>query len=131
MKRDSMKRDYAAMRRVLEVVARAKRPVGYNALRSSVQATDIAYEAKRLKDDGLIECTMAFNVFGEYEGGEIGGLTDEGREFYNLVAKGDAWAIMLETLEAADVNIPYPLLKEVCMEIVKRYVTSFIPEIRR
>ena len=35
------------------------------------------------------------------------------------------------TLKEADIDVPHPLLKEVCEEIVKRYVTSFIPDIPR
>ena len=128
MERDGFKRDYRAMREILEVVARAGNPVGYSALRSCADQKTVAYEVTRLMDDGLVNGDMRFNVFKEYMGGEVRGFTDEGREFYNLVAKGEAWNVMLEALTAADINIPYPLLKEVCEEVVKRYVISFIPE---
>lgn len=35
---------------------------------------------------------------------------------------------MSRTLDAAGIDVPYPLLKEVSEEIVKRYVMGFIPD---
>ena len=61
-------------------------------------------------------------------GGEAS-ISDEGREFFRLVENESVWQLVLRTLDAAGVNVPYPLLKKVCEEIVTRYVSSFIPKI--
>lgn len=124
------KRDYAKMRKVLGTVAKATRPLDLAAFGFG-DLSDLAPELKRLVKDGLIESTVEFDAFGEYVCGEVVGLTEEGKDFFSLVAKGDVWALVQKTLDAAGIDVPYPLLKEVCEEVVKRYVTSFIPEITR
>ena len=59
--------------------------------------------------------------------GTIDGLTDDGRSLLRDIESDDVWKICLDTLEGADVDLSYPLLKDVCETIVKRYVESFIP----
>lgn len=130
---DKVKRDYKVMRKVLGIIAKSKRPLeaaDFIGFHGDELGRELAHELRRLKRDGLIESSIEFDVFGEYVGGAVDGFTDEGREFYSLVENGSVWAIVSKTLNAADVDIPYPLLKEVCEEVVKRYVTSFIPEIK-
>lgn len=124
------KRDYGTMRGLLSLIARSRRQLDFPALRDYGEPDDIAAEIKRLHGDGLIEGSIFFDQYDEYVNGEITGLTDEGRAFFALLENAKVWSIILGTLKAADVNLPYPLLKEVCEEIVKRYVISFIPEIK-
>lgn len=38
------------------------------------------------------------------------------------------WSIVSKTLEAANLDLSYPLLKEVCDEIIRRYVMGKIPK---
>lgn len=125
-----MKRDFDAMRKALHAVANSEKPATYAVFRRILEPEQVAFELRRLASDGLIESSMEFDFEGECLGGEVSGLTDEGREFYNLIERSDVWFIVAATLDEAGIDIPYPLLKEVCVEVVKRYVTSFIPEIK-
>lgn len=77
--------------------------------------------------DGLVEGEVLLDPYGACVKCVAYGLTDEGREFYRLVENEEVWRIVLDTLGRAGVDVSYPLLKEVCEEIVKRYVTQFIP----
>lgn len=86
-------------------------------------------ELARLGSDGLIENG---NRLQDGDGCCLGGgasITDEGREFFRLVENESVWQLVLRTLDAAGVDVPHPLLKKVCEEIVTRYVSSFIPKI--
>ena len=122
-------RDYEAMRDVLGLIAHANRPLTFNDFKGIQQRDKVVEELKRLERELLIDSTLEF----EREvcvGGSVGGLTPNGVEFYRLIENGEVWTIVSATLSAANVDISYPLLKEVCEEIVKRYVVSFIPEIK-
>lgn len=123
-------RDYATMRGVLAIAARARGELCYNDFRPADQDDKLKEELVRLTEDGLLDADVSFgDGFGECSRCAVSGLTGEGREFYKLVENGEVWAIVYETLRKANVDVSYPLLKEVCGEIVRRYVTSFIPEI--
>lgn len=127
-------RDYATMRGVLAIVAGAKRELCYNDFQPAAGQDDdtLERELERLTEDGLLDADIRFGSgFGERSRCSVAGLTDEGRAFFRLIANDDVWAIVLGTLKAADVDVSYPLLKEVCEEIVKRHVASFIPKIGR
>lgn len=122
-------RDYEAMRDVLGHIARSNRILTFNSFKNVQQRDKVVEELRRLERELLINSTLEF----EREvclGGEVSGLTERGVEFYRLIENDEVWRIVSEALEATNVDISYPLLKEVCEEIVKRYVTSFIPEMQ-
>lgn len=125
-----MPRDYDAMRAVLATAARDDRPSKYGDLWSAVRDESVLRsELARLGRDGLLDNGIRFQ---DGDGCCLGGeaiVTDEGRECLRLIENDGVWNLVIRTLDAAGVDVPYPLLKEVCEEIVKRYVTSFIPDI--
>lgn len=88
---------------------------------------DIREELDRLKEEGLIEHDISWDP-AEMPLGRVGGLTSAGRAFLRDIENERVWAIVLETLEAANLDLSYPLLKEVCEEIVRRYVMGKIPK---
>ena len=122
-------RDYCLMRDVLESAASAKYPMCYGDFEDELHHRNLGPEMLRLKSDGLLDGDMSFEPGGFCTGGHIEGLTDEGREFYRLIENDGVWRTVRCTLGKAGIDVSYPLLKEVCEEIVKRYVTSFIPDI--
>ncbi len=127
-------RDYSTMRHVLAVAAQTRSEMHYTDFQLAAGQDDGVLEGEldRLTRDGLLDADVEFGGgFGVCKRCSVRGLTDEGREFYKLVENKKVWGIILETLKEADIDISYPLLKEVCEEIVKRYVTSCIPEIPR
>lgn len=127
-----MRRNYRVMRETLSV-ASGSGPHCFDDFIKIQPVDELFSEIRRLCDDGLIESSVEFLERWDglvWKGGEVKGLTAEGREFYRLVESDGVWRIALATLERAGIDISYPLLKEVCEEIVKRYVTSFIPEIK-
>lgn len=126
-----MTRCYEAMRSVLAVTVAKGGPARYGDLYSAIQNDDaLRAELARLDRDGLIDNGIRFQGGSGYCMGGEATVTVEGREFFSLVENERVWAIVLQTLESAGVDVPYPLLKEVCGEIVKRYVTSFIPDVK-
>lgn len=125
-------RNYDVMREIIIDIATTKAPIEYGDFLNIKNESAIKDELCRLKDEGLYKGEIRFlDDTNTCLGGEIEGLTREGMEFYRLIENYDAWEIMRKTLKKANVDIPYPLLKEVCQEIVKRYVASFIPDIKR
>jgi hypothetical protein len=125
-------RNYDVMREIIIDIANSESPIKYGAFRDIEDEPAIKEELHRLKDEGLYKGEIRFlDGNGTCQGGEIEGLTKEGMEFYRLIENYDVWEIMRKTLDEAQVDISYPLLKEVCQEIVKRYVASFIPDIKR
>ena len=122
-------RDYVTMRAVLEAAANAGRELCYSDFHADGRDDKLREELTRLTDDGLLDADVAFDVgFGEVGKCNVKGLTAEGRAFPKLVENDMVWELILATLNKAGIDVSYPLLKEVCEEIVKRYVTSFIPE---
>lgn len=124
-----MRRNYNVMRDVLLEAARRDAQCGYGAFCEVDPEETLRTELARLVRDGLLEGSIRFDRGGVCLGGEVS-LTDEGREFCNLIENGEIWNIVTGVLRRADIDVPYPLLKEVCEEIVKRYVLNFIPEIK-
>ena len=120
-------RNYTAMRDVLAVIATSAKPLEFEDFMVVHQRDRVVEELKRLDREMLIESTIQFESQ-ICTGGAVAGLTDEGEAFYRLIENDGVWGIILETLRSAGVDVSYPLLKEVCEEIVKRYVTSFIPD---
>ncbi|MST60032.1 hypothetical protein [Parafannyhessea umbonata] len=124
-----MTRDYDTMRTVLAIVAANDGPTSYGDFISVRDEAALKRELARLEADGLIESTIEFqDGSGICLGGEISGLTPEGREFFRLIENDRVWALVSRTLDSAGIDVSYPLLKEVSEEIVKRYVIGFIPD---
>ena len=121
-------RDYILMRKVMALAVKHGADDGVKAFFDLGDAGDVESELARLSSDGLLQAEIESDCFDNLVRCRVGGLTQEGREFYKLVENPDVWRIVHGTLEAAKVDVSYPLLKEVCEEIVRRYVTSFIPE---
>ena len=122
-------RDYEVMREVFNVIAEPTGRIAFSDF-SRVQPNDfVEPELLRLISDGLIEGEIRYDRFGTCQTFHIEGLTEEGAVFWRLIENDGVWAIICDTLRKADIDVSYPLLKEVCEEIVKRYVTSFIPSI--
>lgn len=122
-----MKRNYRLMRRILVCIGNAKRPLEFEDLFCFDERRQTRSELDRLSEEGLLVGGFRFGQAGEYLGGTIDGLTDDGRSLLRDIESDDVWKICLDTLEGADVDLSYPLLKDVCETIVKRYVESFIP----
>lgn len=122
-------RDYTVMHDVVKVVATSTRRIAFSDF-SRVQPNNLVEsELLRLVSDGLVDGDIRYDAFGTCTAFEIKGLTDEGAEFWRLIENDEVWRIIRDTLRKADIDVSYPLLKEVCEEIVKRYVISFIPSI--
>lgn len=122
-------RDYVLMRQILAEALDHKQSDGVKQFFDLADSRLVEAELDRLSSEGLLEASLEYDSFGTCVGCGIGGLTSEGVAFYRLVENGDVWRIVHSTLMAVNVDISYPLLKEVCEEIVKRYVASFIPDI--
>lgn len=122
-------RDYSAMRQVLAIAAKADGALAFDDFLRVEPRNRMPGELKRLCCDGLLDGEVEFDRFGVCKVCDVRGLTSEGAEFYRLVENDDVWAIILSTLKRVGIDVSYPLLKEVCKEIVKRYVVSFIPDI--
>lgn len=125
-----MSRDYETMRTVLAMASGSGHPLKYGDLYQTIRdEAALRPEIARLSRDGLIDSTVVYqDGDGCCLGGEVS-ITGEGREFFRLIENEGVWRLVLSTLESAGIDVSYPLLKEVCEEIVKRYVTSFIPDI--
>ena len=94
---------------------------------SSFSLKELMAEIKRLTVEELIDSKIIFNVFSNLEEGKIYGITSKGKEFLRLIEEPNVWGICVTTLTDAGLDLSYPFLKEVCEEIVKRYVFSKIP----
>lgn len=126
-------RSYETMRHVLAVAAKTEAELHYVDFRTTAGRDDdmLECELNRLKREDLLDGEVNLtHEFGERSCCRVAGLTDEGLAFYKLIENDKVWDIILETLKAANIDISYSLLKEVCEEIVKRYVTSCIPDIK-
>lgn len=122
-------RDFSVMHDVIRVVATSTRRIGFIDFSSVKPNKLVVPELQRLIADGLVEGDVYEDRSGVLLEFDIVGLTDEGRVFWKLIENESVWAIIRDTLRKADIDVSYPLLKEVCEEIVKRYVVSFIPNI--
>lgn len=126
-----MGRDYDLMRAVLATVAGSHGPAKYGSFYDIRDEAALKRELARLERDGLIDSTITFQGGdGICLGGEAS-ITNEGREFLRLIENDRAWELMRRTLDDVGIDVPYPLLKDVCEEIVRRYVASFIPDVPR
>ncbi|WP_126513774.1 hypothetical protein [Slackia heliotrinireducens] len=123
-------RDYVLMRQLMALAAKDGGPAPTSDYYDVGRPESVTAELKRLKADGLIDAEFKHDFNGVCVGCEVVGATEEGKAFFRLVENPDVWRIVCQTLESAGIDVSYPLLKEVCEEILKRYVTSFIPEIK-
>lgn len=89
---------------------------------------DAKTEVQRLTDEELIDSKIVYSSFSGLKEGKIFGITPKGEEFLRLIEEPHVWEICSKTLKNAGIDLSYPFLKEVCEEIVKRYVMSKIPD---
>ena len=115
------------MREVLCRVAHSDRELPVGDLLCLGEIGEIKEELERLKSEGLLEHNVVWAA-PEVSLGRVSGLTPAGVELLRCIENERVWAIVCETLEAAGLDLSYPLLKEVCDEIVKRYVMGKIPD---
>ena len=121
-------RDYDAMRDVISTIASKGERAAFLDFSHVKPNSLVIPELQRLIADGLVSGDVREDRSGMLLEFSISGLTDEGRVFLRLIENDDVWRIVRETLREANIDVSYPLLKEVCEEIVKRYVISFVPK---
>lgn len=130
-------RNYELMRNILLKVSkdckREEKPLALSDVQewakgSCYSTTELIAEIKRLTAESLINTEIIFNAFSNLEEGKIYGVTSKGEEFLRLIEEPHVWKICAKTLNDAGLDLSYPFLKEVCDEIVKRYVMSKIPK---
>lgn len=119
-------RNYQLMRSIIKCVAKANKPLDFYDFHECGHDEDIQEELQRLKQEGLIEHNMSWS-YGTFNGGEVTAITEQGRAFFRNIENDKVWRLILKTLEEAELDLSYPLLNEVCEEVVKRYVMSKIP----
>ncbi len=126
-------RDYETMRGVLHIAAKAKpgEELCFNDFKPTDDDARLKQELERLTKEGLLLGNVHFakDAF-DNSACSVTGLTDEGKEFYRLIENDKVWTIVFEVLKEAKLDLSYPFLKDVCEEVVRRYVASFIPEIK-
>ena len=120
-------RNYQLMRNILKKVKHSQKPLTFLDFKEYGEPVDVKDELIRLKDEGLIEHDMAWS-YDVFDGGEVSSITDAGLAFFRNIENDNVWFIVKKTLDDADLDLSYPLLKEVCDEIVKRYVMGKIPK---
>lgn len=117
-------RDYETMRSLLTFISKSNELPFYE-FSGFIDRSTVVDELKRMKREGLISSSLEFN--GDIcLGGSVYGLTDCGADFLRMIEQPDVWRICIRTLKAAGVDMPYPLLKDICETIARRYVEKFI-----
>ena len=119
-------RNYELMRSILCKAATLKEPLSIGVFLSHYDFEEIKEEITRLSDEGLIQHSIVWEAC-EMASGKITGITEEGRAFLRNIENERVWMLIEQTLKDANLDLSYPLLKEVCEEIVRRYVMSKIP----
>lgn len=129
-------RNYELMRRILLKVSKdcagGEKFLPLSELEDWIKDTccstkELTTEVERLRDEELIHCKIIFNEFSCLKEGKIYEVTSKGKEFIRLIESPEVWEICSTTLKDAGLDLSYPFLKDVCEEIVKRYVFSKIP----
>lgn len=123
-----MKRNYQLMHDILLYAQAAKEPFHVMKLSSMGDVCRVYDELERLNDEGLLGVSFITTEQGDIIDAITSSITAEGKEFCRLIDNQRVWKLISETLEKADIDILYPLLKEVCETVVKRYVMGCIPE---
>lgn len=113
------------MQATLCKAATLKEPLSIGVFLNNYEFAEIKEEITRLNDEGLIQHNIVWEVCG-IANGKITGITEEGKEFLRNIENERVWLLIEQTLDAANLDLSYPLLKEVCEEIVRRYVMAKI-----
>ena len=119
-------RNYELMRYILCKAATLKEPLSIGVFLNNYEFEEIQEEITRLNDEGLIQHSIVWEAY-EIANGKITGITETGRAFLRNIENERVWLLIEQTLDAANLDLSYPLLKEVCEEIVRRYVMAKIP----
>lgn len=122
-----MARNYQLMRSILLDAQTKELPLSYSDICHEFDNDEIKFELERLNEEGLIKSDFRFS-HGSCGGGQLSKLTKNGYMFARNIANGKVWDLIYQTLTKADLDLSYPLLKEVCDEVVRRYVMDCIPE---
>lgn len=120
-------RNYELMRNILKAVEFSDKPLVLLDFAQYGKPEQLRDELIRLKDEGLIEHNMSWSC-GCCDGGEVTAITKEGRAFLRNISNDKVWAIIENILNKAEIDLSYPFLKEICDEVVKRYIISKIPK---
>ena len=119
-------RDYDLMRNILLTVSLSSKPLNLVDFADLAKLNKIKEELARLKEEGLINSTFVYDAAISH--GEVQGLTKEGRAFLRNIENEEIWLLLQRTPNAANLDISYPLLNEICEVIIKKYVISKIPK---
>ena len=84
-------------------------------------------ELQRLEEEGLIVHDMRWDD-DVFLGGIVQKLTPVGVEFARELKDNKVWFICQETLNNAQLDISYPLIKKVCERIIENIVMKSIPK---
>lgn len=120
-------RNYELMRSILMDAQNGDLPLSYGDICHEFSDEELKFELERLNEEGLIKSDFAFN-YGRCASGKLTKITEDGKMFVRNIANKKVWALVYQTLKKADLDLSYPLLKEVCDEVVRRYVMDCIPE---
>lgn len=120
-------RNYELMRWILIKSVNSDRPLKFSDIARNYDIGDIEKELNRLVDEELIISDIHFSC-GSCMGGEIKRATNDAKMFVRNISNQKVWDLIYQTLTKADLDLSYPLLKEVCDEVVRRYVMDCIPE---
>lgn len=120
-------RNYELMRNILLAVVHAEKELQVRDFAQYGELNGIKEELERLKEEGLIKHNIVWDSYG-ITLGTITGATPKGKGFARNIENLRVWSIVSKTLEAASLDLSYPLLKEVCDEIIRRYVMGKIPK---
>lgn len=122
-------RNYDLMRRLMIYINTIHDSVDVSYLVDLGNWNSISKELTRLQAEGLIDATLQTNQFRQVLSGELTGLTSLGVEFLRIIENPRVWCLISDTLEASEVDLSYPLLLEICTEVIKRFVINHIPKI--
>ncbi len=120
-------RNYDLMRAILARTAHANDELAACYFADLGEFDELKEELERLKEEGLIEHNIVWEAY-KLASGKVIGITADGKAFLRNIENERVWRLVYETLKAADLDLSYPLLKEVCEEIVRRYVMGKIPK---
>ena len=103
-----------------------KEPLSIGVFLNNYEFAEAKEEITRLGNEGLIQHNIVWEAY-NIANGKITGITETGREFLRNIENERVWLLIEQTLKEANLDLSYPLLNEVCEEIVRRYVMSKIP----
>ncbi len=120
-------RNYDLMRKILCKIVAENRELLVKDFLFCGEFEEVVTELMRLKEEGLIEHDIQLDFY-KIDKSKVFGITPKGRKFFRNIENERVWELIRETLEAANLDLSYPLLKKVCKKVVERYVMGKIPD---